>query len=119
MVWAPIIGESIRFGSALDGIPLTVRQIRRGGREQLSPRRAAAGWRRGPSSLGSGRCERRDLPAHHETGFSGGADTQVSRALGSTAGFSLLLSSLKAALEQDITLTVTMDAHPSNLELPS
>jgi hypothetical protein len=38
-----IIGESIRLGAALDGIPLTVRQIRRGGPEQLSPQQEAAG----------------------------------------------------------------------------
>jgi hypothetical protein len=37
-----IVGESIRFGAALDGIPLTVRRIRRGGPEQLSPRPEAA-----------------------------------------------------------------------------
>ena len=50
-----------------------------------------------------------------ETGFTGDADTQVSRALDSTAGFTFLLSSLKAALEHDITLRVTMDAHPPDL----
>jgi uncharacterized protein YndB with AHSA1/START domain len=54
-----------------------------------------------------------------ETGFTGDADTQVSRALESTAGFTFLLSSLKAALEHDITLRVTMDAHPPGLQLPS
>jgi uncharacterized protein YndB with AHSA1/START domain len=54
-----------------------------------------------------------------ETGFTGDADTQVSRALESTAGFTFLLSSLKAALEHDITLRVTMDAHPPNLQMPS
>lgn len=43
MVSGTIIGESIRFGAALDGIPLTVRQIRRGGPEQLSPQQEAAG----------------------------------------------------------------------------
>jgi len=53
-----------------------------------------------------------------ETGFSGDADTQVSRALESTAGFTFVLSSLKAALEHDITLRVTMDAHPPNLQMP-
>ncbi|MBO0802794.1 MAG: SRPBCC family protein [Nocardiopsaceae bacterium] len=53
-----------------------------------------------------------------ETGFTGDADTQVSRALESTAGFTFLLSSLKAALEHDITLRVTMDAHPPNLQPP-
>jgi uncharacterized protein YndB with AHSA1/START domain len=54
-----------------------------------------------------------------ETGFTGDAATQVSRALESTAGFTFLLSSLKAALEHDITLRVTMDAHPPNLQMPS
>jgi uncharacterized protein YndB with AHSA1/START domain len=54
-----------------------------------------------------------------EAGFTGDADTQVSRALDSTAGFTFLLSSLKAALEHDLTLRVTMDAHPPRLKLPS
>jgi uncharacterized protein YndB with AHSA1/START domain len=52
-----------------------------------------------------------------ETGFTGDADTQVRRALDATAGFTFLLSSLKAALEHDITLRVVMDAHPANLQL--
>jgi hypothetical protein len=47
------------------------------------------------------------------------ADTQISRALDSTAGFTFLPSALKAALEHDITLRVTMDAHPPNLLVPS
>ena len=51
-----------------------------------------------------------------ETGFTGDADAQVARALESTAGFTFLLSSLKAALEHDITLQVTMDAHPPRLQ---
>jgi uncharacterized protein YndB with AHSA1/START domain len=50
-----------------------------------------------------------------ETGFSGEAGTQVSQALDSTAGFTFLLSALKAALEHDITLRVTLDAHPPDL----
>jgi hypothetical protein len=54
-----------------------------------------------------------------ETGFRGDGDTQVSRALDSTGGFTFLLSSLKAALEHDITLKVTLDAHPPNLQLPA
>jgi uncharacterized protein YndB with AHSA1/START domain len=53
-----------------------------------------------------------------ETGFSGDADTQVARALDSTAGFTFLLSSLKAALEHDITLRVVLDAHPHDLRTP-
>lgn len=51
-----------------------------------------------------------------ETGFTGDVDSQVARALDSTAGFTFLLSSLKAALEHDVTLRVTMDAHPQNLQ---
>jgi uncharacterized protein YndB with AHSA1/START domain len=54
-----------------------------------------------------------------ETGFTGHADTQVRRAVNSTAGFAFLLSSLKAALEHHITLQVTMDAHPPRLQMPS
>ena len=54
-----------------------------------------------------------------ETGFTGDTGTRVSRALDSTAGFTFLLSSLKAALEHDITLRVTQDAHPAGLELPT
>ena len=50
-----------------------------------------------------------------ETGFTGDPGTQVRQALDSTAGFTFLLSSLKAALEHDITLRVTMDAHPPDL----
>jgi uncharacterized protein YndB with AHSA1/START domain len=50
-----------------------------------------------------------------ETGFTGEAGTQVSQALDSTAGFTFLLSALKAALEHDITLRVTLDAHPPDL----
>jgi uncharacterized protein YndB with AHSA1/START domain len=50
-----------------------------------------------------------------ETGFTGDPDTQVSRALDATAGFTFLLSSLKAALEHDITLRVVLDAHPPDV----
>lgn len=53
-----------------------------------------------------------------ETGFTGDADTQVSRALDATAGFTFLISSLKAALEHDITLRVVLDAHPPNAPEP-
>jgi uncharacterized protein YndB with AHSA1/START domain len=52
-----------------------------------------------------------------ETGFTGDADTQVSRALDSTAGFTFVLSSLKAALEHDVTLRVTLDAHPPHIKI--
>jgi uncharacterized protein YndB with AHSA1/START domain len=51
-----------------------------------------------------------------EAGFTGDADTQVARALDSTAGFTFLLSSLKAALEHDVTLRVVLDAHPQRLQ---
>jgi hypothetical protein len=44
---------------------------------------------------------------------------RVRRALDSTAGFTFLLSSLKAALEYGITLQVVMDAHPPRLQIPS
>lgn len=54
-----------------------------------------------------------------ETGFIGDADTQVARALESTAGFTFLLSSLKAALEHDVTLRVVIDAHPHDLRNPA
>ena len=53
-----------------------------------------------------------------ETGFTGDADTQVRRVTDSTGGFTFLLSSLKAALEHDITLQVVLDAHPPGLTLP-
>ena len=43
MATGTIIGESIRFGAALDGIPLTVRRIRRGGPAHLSPQQEATG----------------------------------------------------------------------------
>ena len=52
-----------------------------------------------------------------ETGFSGDADTQVSRALDSTQGFTFLLSSLKAFLEHDVVLRVVLDAHPAGLQI--
>jgi len=52
-----------------------------------------------------------------ETGFSGDGDTQVSRALDSTQGFTFLLSSLKAFLEHDVVLRVVLDAHPADLQI--
>jgi uncharacterized protein YndB with AHSA1/START domain len=52
-----------------------------------------------------------------ETGFSGDGDTQVSRALDSTQGFTFLLSSLKAFLEHDVVLRVVLDAHPAGLQI--
>jgi len=53
-----------------------------------------------------------------ESGFTGDDDAKVRQALDSTAGFTFLLSSLRAALEHDATLRVTMDAHPPNVQLP-
>lgn len=43
-------------------------------------------------------CENQTYLNITETGFTGDADTQVKRAIDSTAGFTFLLSSLKAAL---------------------
>jgi hypothetical protein len=43
MVSGTIIAESIRFGASLEGVPLTVRRIRRGGPDRLSPEQEAAG----------------------------------------------------------------------------
>ncbi|GJN67806.1 hypothetical protein PLIIFM63780_002025 [Purpureocillium lilacinum] len=51
-----------------------------------------------------------------ETGFTGNADAQVKRAIDSTAGFTFVISALKASLEHDVTLTVTADAFRSDLK---
>ncbi|OAQ64025.1 activator of hsp90 ATPase 1-like protein [Pochonia chlamydosporia 170] len=51
-----------------------------------------------------------------ETGFTGDADNQVKRAVDSTGGFTFVISALKAALEHDVTLSVTADAFRSDLE---
>ncbi|KAF5122234.1 hypothetical protein E5D57_012707 [Metarhizium anisopliae] len=48
-------------------------------------------------------------------GFTGHGDSQVKRAVGSTASFTFVLSALKAALEHDVTLRVTADAFRSDL----
>ncbi|KID86135.1 Activator of Hsp90 ATPase 1 family protein [Metarhizium guizhouense ARSEF 977] len=50
-----------------------------------------------------------------ETGFTGHGDSQVKRAAESTAGFTFVLSALKAALEHDVKLSVTADAFRSDL----
>jgi hypothetical protein len=63
--------------------------------------------------------ERHDLLAHRRDRVHRNPDTQISRAVESTAGFTFLLSSPKAANERGITLRVTMDAHPPNLQMPS
>ncbi len=52
-----------------------------------------------------------------ERGFSGDGDMVAKFACDSTEGFTFLLSALKALLEHDVILTVTMDAHPIGLEL--
>jgi hypothetical protein len=54
-----------------------------------------------------------------ETGFPGDADTQVQRALQSTAGFTFVISALKAMLEQDITLGVVQDVHRPDVQIQS
>jgi hypothetical protein len=54
-----------------------------------------------------------------ETGFIGDGDARVARALDSTAGYSFLLNALQAALEHDIRLQVTANAHPPDLHLPT
>jgi uncharacterized protein YndB with AHSA1/START domain len=51
-----------------------------------------------------------------EVGFSGDGDRLVECATDSTAGFAFLLSSLKAFLEHDVILSVTLDAHPERVE---
>jgi uncharacterized protein YndB with AHSA1/START domain len=52
-----------------------------------------------------------------ETGLSGDGDEIVSRAAGSTGGFSLVLCALKALLEHHVVLTVVQDRYPKGLEL--
>ena len=51
-----------------------------------------------------------------ETGFTGDGDTQTERAIDLTGGFTFMISALKAALEHDITLRVTGDAHRFDLK---
>lgn len=50
-----------------------------------------------------------------ETGFTGTGDELVAFVTDSTAGFSFLLSSVKALLEHDVVLGLVPDAHPDNL----
>lgn len=52
-----------------------------------------------------------------ETGFTGDGDTQVQRVADSTQGFTFLLSSLKALVEQDVELNLVLDAHPAGLQV--
>jgi uncharacterized protein YndB with AHSA1/START domain len=51
-----------------------------------------------------------------ETGLTGDGDAIAARLAGSTGGFSLALSALKAFLEHDIVLTVVADRFPKGLE---
>ena len=51
-----------------------------------------------------------------ETGLTGDGDAIAARLAGSTGGFSLALSALKAYLEHDIMLTVVADRFPKGLE---
>jgi uncharacterized protein YndB with AHSA1/START domain len=53
-----------------------------------------------------------------ETGFTGTADEVLAGVLDSTAGWTMVLSALKALLEHDIVLTLVADkAPPAGLEL--
>lgn len=52
-----------------------------------------------------------------ETGFTGDGDTQAERLAGSTQGFTFLLASLKALVEQGVELHLVADAHPAGLEV--
>jgi uncharacterized protein YndB with AHSA1/START domain len=51
-----------------------------------------------------------------ETGLTGDGDAIAARLAGSTGGFSLALSALKAYLEHDIVLAVVADRFPKGLE---
>ncbi|QIS12437.1 SRPBCC family protein [Nocardia arthritidis] len=53
-----------------------------------------------------------------ETGYTGDLQAQIDSVRDSTAGFTYLLSALKAALEHDVILRVVLDEHPPNLRLP-
>ena len=46
------------------------------------------------------------------SGFTGGADEQVKKALDSATGFTLVLAGLKAWLEHNIELNLVTDRHP-------
>jgi uncharacterized protein YndB with AHSA1/START domain len=50
------------------------------------------------------------------TGFSGNGDELVNQAMGSTAGFTLVLCGLKAFLEHNIMLNLVADRFPKGLE---
>jgi uncharacterized protein YndB with AHSA1/START domain len=48
-------------------------------------------------------------------GFAGNGDEQISQAIGSTDGFSLVLAGAKAWLEQGLTLGLIGDRHPKGV----
>jgi len=48
-------------------------------------------------------------------GFAGSGDEQVSQAIGSTGGFSLVLAGAKAWLEKGLTLGLIGDRHPKGI----
>lgn len=50
------------------------------------------------------------------TGFSGNGDELVNQAMGSTAGFTMVLCGLKAFLEHNIMLNLVADRFPKGLE---
>lgn len=50
------------------------------------------------------------------TGFSGDGDERVQQALSSTEGFTFLLAALKAFLEHNVKLNLSLDRHPAGLE---
>ncbi|MFD6157046.1 SRPBCC family protein [Nocardia sp. NPDC060256] len=50
-----------------------------------------------------------------ESGFTGDLDTRIANLRDSTAGFAFMLCGLKASLEHDVTLQLTLDEHPPNL----
>ncbi len=50
------------------------------------------------------------------TGFSGDGDEIVDQAIGSTAGFTMVLAGLKALLEHNIILNLVADRFPDGLE---
>jgi uncharacterized protein YndB with AHSA1/START domain len=51
-----------------------------------------------------------------EVGFSGDGDRLARCATDSTTGFAFVLSALKALLEHDVILRVTLDAHPDRVK---
>lgn len=52
-----------------------------------------------------------------ESGFTGDGDKQAARLADSTHGFTSLLASLKALVEQGVELNLVADAHPAGLEV--